>query len=57
MAGFASGVLLLLFALGMTLGTGIKTAFDASVLAASAAGFLLAARTTFPVSLDQRGQK
>lgn len=39
--GLASGVLLLLFALGMTFGTGIKTAFDASVFAASAAGFLL----------------
>jgi hypothetical protein len=40
---FASGVLLLLFAVGMTVGTGIKTAFDASVFAASALGFLLSA--------------
>lgn len=44
----ASGVLLLLFALGMTVGTGIKTAFDASVFAASALGFLLA--TSAPTS-------
>jgi uncharacterized membrane protein YphA (DoxX/SURF4 family) len=51
-AGFASGVLLLLFALGMTAGTGVKTAFDASVFAASAAGFLLATRKVFPLSLD-----
>jgi hypothetical protein len=39
----ASGALLLLFALGMTVGTGIKTAFDASVFAASALGFVLSA--------------
>lgn len=39
--GLASGVLLLLFALGMTFGTGVKTAFDASVFAAAAVGFLL----------------
>ncbi len=52
-AGLGSGVLLLLFALGMTAGTGIKSAFDASVFAASAAGFLLAARTAFPLSLDE----
>ena len=39
-----SGVLLLGFALGMTVGTGVKTAFDASVFTASAAAFLLAAR-------------
>ncbi|MBI4501250.1 MAG: DoxX protein [Gemmatimonadetes bacterium] len=38
----ASGVLLFLFALGMSLGTGIKSALDASVLAASAAAFALA---------------
>ncbi len=48
-AGFAtrvvaalSGVLLLAFALGMSIGTGVKSAFDASVFAASAAAFLLA---------------
>lgn len=42
-AAFLSGCLLLAFAFGMTAGTGIKTALDASVLAAAAAGFLLAA--------------
>jgi thiosulfate dehydrogenase (quinone) large subunit len=51
-AALGSGVLLLLFALGMTAGTGIKSAFDASVFAASAAGFLLAGATRYPVSLD-----
>ncbi len=51
-AGLGSGVLLLLFALGMTAGTGIKSAFDASVFAASAAGFLLASQSRFPLSLD-----
>jgi uncharacterized membrane protein YphA (DoxX/SURF4 family) len=39
---FLSGVLLLTFALGMTIGTGVKTALDASVFAASAGAFLLA---------------
>jgi len=53
-AAFGSGVLLLLFALGMTAGTGIKTAFDASVFAASAAGFLLSTQKGFPMSLDDR---
>jgi hypothetical protein len=37
-----SGLLLLAFAGGMTLGTGVKTAFDASVFSAAAAAFLLA---------------
>jgi len=54
-AAFGSGVLLLLFALGMTAGTGIKTAFDASVFAASAAGFLLSTQKRFPLSLDDAG--
>ena len=37
-----SGVLLLLFAFGMTVGTGLKSAFDASVFSAAAAAFALA---------------
>jgi uncharacterized membrane protein YphA (DoxX/SURF4 family) len=37
-----SGLLLLAFAAGMAAGTGVKTALDASVFAASAAAFLLA---------------
>lgn len=48
----AGGVLLLLFALGMTMGTGIKSALDASVYAASAASFALAAKNRYPWSLD-----
>lgn len=36
-----SGILLLIFALSMTFSTGIKTAFDASVFAASAGAFAL----------------
>ncbi|MGH9323383.1 MAG: MauE/DoxX family redox-associated membrane protein [Vicinamibacteria bacterium] len=52
-ASFGSGVLLLLFALGMTMGTGIKTGLDASVFAASALGFVLSARDRFPLSLDE----
>jgi uncharacterized membrane protein YphA (DoxX/SURF4 family) len=53
-AAFGSGLLLLSFALGMTAGTGLKSAFDASVFAASAAGFLLSTRKDFPISLDGR---
>ena len=37
----ASGVLLFLFAAGMTIGTGFKSALDASVLSAAAAAFAL----------------
>lgn len=37
-----SGILLLIFALSMTFSTGIKSAFDASVFAASAGAFALA---------------
>jgi len=51
-AGLA-GLLLLLFAVGMTIGTGIKSALNASVLAASGGAFLLAAATRFPVSVDE----
>lgn len=51
-AALASGGLLLLFALGMTVGTGVKSALDASVFAASAAAFLLATADRFPLSLD-----
>ncbi len=54
-AAFGSGILLLAFALGMTAGTGIKSAFDASVFAASAAGFLLSTQKHFPLSLDGPG--
>jgi uncharacterized membrane protein YphA (DoxX/SURF4 family) len=41
-AALASGVLLGLFALGMTVGTGLKAALNYSVFAASAGGFGLA---------------
>jgi len=37
-----SGALLLAFGVGMTVGTGVKTALDASVFGAAAAAFLLA---------------
>jgi uncharacterized membrane protein YphA (DoxX/SURF4 family) len=43
-AAFLAGVLLLLFALGMAIGTGVKSPLNASVLSASAGAFLLAAR-------------
>jgi uncharacterized membrane protein YphA (DoxX/SURF4 family) len=48
-AALAAGLLLVGFAAGMTMGTGVKTALDASVPAAAAAAFLLAA-----FSLDKR---
>ncbi len=51
-AAWASGVLLLLFAVAMTLNTSIKSAFDYSVLTAAAAAFLLANQTENRWSLD-----
>jgi thiosulfate dehydrogenase (quinone) large subunit len=42
-AALLAGVLLLLFGLGMTVGTGVKSPLDASVFSASAGAFLLAA--------------
>jgi uncharacterized membrane protein YphA (DoxX/SURF4 family) len=47
-----SGCLLLAFAFGMAAGTGPKTAFDASVLAASAGAFMLATARKYGWSLD-----
>jgi uncharacterized membrane protein YphA (DoxX/SURF4 family) len=42
MASVLSGLLLLLFAMGMVTGLGVKTPFDYSVFSAAAAAFLLA---------------
>jgi hypothetical protein len=58
-ASFAlfSGLLLLAFAFGMTLGTGIKSALNASVFSASAGAFLLATRRDYPWSLDALGSE
>lgn len=47
-----SGCLLLAFALGMTFGTGVKTALDASVFAASGGAFLLGTARRYAWSLD-----
>jgi len=52
-AAVLSGCLLLLFGAGMTVGTGIKSALNASVLAASAAGFALAMFESYPWSVDR----
>jgi len=51
-AGLASGVLLSLFAIGMTIGTGVKTALDASVFSAAAGAFGLALLGPGPWSVD-----
>jgi thiosulfate dehydrogenase (quinone) large subunit len=51
-SGFLSGVLILLFGLGMTIALGVKSALDFSVFAASAAGFGLAALESYPWSID-----
>jgi thiosulfate dehydrogenase (quinone) large subunit len=57
-SALSSGVLLLLFALGMTVGTGVKSALNASVFSACAAAFTLAARPIDPWSIDaRRGRK
>jgi uncharacterized membrane protein YphA (DoxX/SURF4 family) len=47
-----SGIILLAFASGMTIGTGIKSALNASVFSASAGAFLLATMRQYPFSLD-----
>ena len=47
-----SGALLLVFAIGMTIGLGIKAPLDYSVFAASAGAFLLAAHGKSPFSID-----
>lgn len=48
-----SGWLLLAFALGMTAGTGVKTAFDASVFAASGGAFMLGTARKYAWSIDE----
>lgn len=52
-AALASGLLLLLLALGMTVGTGFKTALDASVLTAAAGAFGLAVLGAGRWSVDE----
>ena len=55
-----SGWLLLAFGIGMTAGTGVKSALNASVLAASAGAFLLATSAEYPFSFDsfkRRGKR
>lgn len=52
-AARASGLLLLAFALSMTLGSGIKDPLGASVFAASAGSFLLARVGSGPCSVDR----
>jgi thiosulfate dehydrogenase [quinone] large subunit len=52
-----SGLLLLAFAFGMTIGTGIKSALNASVFSASAGAFLLTTRRDYPWSLNALGSE
>lgn len=52
-----SGWLLLAFAVGMTAGTGLKSALNASVFSASAGAFLLAGADSYPLSIDGLRQK
>jgi putative oxidoreductase len=52
LAALASGVLLLLFALAMTISMGIKSALNYSVFSASAGAFLLALSPLYPWTLD-----
>jgi thiosulfate dehydrogenase (quinone) large subunit len=47
-----SGWILLAFAIGITAGTGIKPALNASVFSASAGAFLLATSAEYPFSFD-----
>jgi thiosulfate dehydrogenase (quinone) large subunit len=51
-----SGWLLLAFGIGMTAGTGVKSALNASVFSASAGAFLLATSPEYPLSIDSLRQ-
>jgi uncharacterized membrane protein YphA (DoxX/SURF4 family) len=51
-AALASGVLLLLFAVGMTGAVGIKAPLDYSVFSAMGGAFLLASWVEYPFSID-----
>ena len=57
MSAQLSGWLLLAFGIGMTAGTGIKSALNASVFSASAGAFLLATSAEYPLSLDSLRRK
>jgi thiosulfate dehydrogenase [quinone] large subunit len=58
MSAQLSGWLLLAFGIGMTAGTGIKSALNASVFSASAGAFLLATSAEYPFSFDSlRGRE
>lgn len=52
-----SGIMLAFLAVGMSLGTGAKSAFDASVFVASAGAFALAALGPSAWSIDARKRK
>lgn len=56
-AALASGVLLLLFAVGMTGSVGIKAPLDYSVFSAMGGAFLLASCAEYPFSIDQLKRK
>jgi uncharacterized membrane protein YphA (DoxX/SURF4 family) len=47
-----SGIMLILFAIGMTVGEGVKSPLDYSVYTASAASFLLAANRKSSLNID-----
>jgi len=51
-----SGVLLLIFAVTMAMGLGIKAPLDASVFSAAGGAFLLATFSDYPFSLDKLRQ-
>lgn len=53
LASVASGLLLLLFAVAMTISFGIKAPLNYSVWTAAAASFLLSVWPTYPYSIDQ----
>ncbi len=56
-AALSSGVLLLLFAVGMTGATGIKAPLDYSVFSAMGGAFLLATCAEYPFSIDNLRRK
>lgn len=54
LTAFATGIILLLFALSTSMTLGIKAPLDYSVWVGSAAAFLLATHNQFPFSIDNK---
>ncbi|WP_246008775.1 DoxX family protein [Chryseobacterium lactis] len=57
LAAYGSSILLLIFAISMTMALGVKAPFDYSVWVGSAAAFLLAVQSQYSFSIDHLTKK